>query len=176
MQNPAMLGRDILSLSWTNEMIYTTEAHKGHHCKYFSARFFYFRKVVFLFPQVFFYFRKFFLFISARLVYFRMVKLYFRKVKLYFRGYLYQSITSAKFIWFPQGYLITARFVLFPQGYFNFRENIFNGNHQGTGRPRSFGVMARFEQYCRDIGIGESQIEKMNDEKVCMTRICQRKK
>ena len=87
----------------------STEAHKGHHCKYFfrkvffiSARFFLFPQGYFLFPQGLFDFRK---------------------------------------VCF-----ISARFVLFPQGYFNFRENIFNGNHQGTARPRSFGVMARFEQ------------------------------
>ena len=94
----------------------------------FSARFFLFPQGYFLFPQGLFYFRKV-CFISTRFV-------------LFPQGY----IISARFILFPQGYLITPRFVLFPQGYFNFRENIFNGNHQATGRPRSFGVMARFEQ------------------------------
>ena len=40
-------------------------------------------------------------------------------------------------------------FVSFPQGYFNFRENIFNGNHQGTGRPRS--LISNVRKPTRDI-------------------------
>ena len=48
---------------YKSENVNSTEAHKGHHCKYFfrkvffiSARFFYFRKFFFYFRKVFFLF------------------------------------------------------------------------------------------------------------------------
>ena len=89
---------------------------------FISARFFLFPQGYFLFP------RGYFLFPQGLF--------YFRKV----------CFISARFVLFPQGLFYFRKVILFPQGYFNFRENIFNGNHQGIGRPRSFGVMARFEQ------------------------------
>ena len=108
----------------------------------FSARFFLFPQGFFYFRKVIFYFRKV-CFISARFVLFPQGLhvspqgfVHFRKV----------CFISARLYYFRKVYFISARFILFPQGYFNFRENIFNGNHQGTARPRSFGVMARFEQ------------------------------
>ena len=87
------------SILWGHVYPEPTEAHKGHHCKYFFPQGF------FLFPQVFFYFRK--------------VIFYFRKVIFYF---LKVCFISARFVLFPQGYIISARFILFPQGYFYFPE------------------------------------------------------
>ena len=85
-----------------------TEAHKGHHCKYFSARFFLFPQgFFFISARFFFYFRKVF-FISARFTYLRKV-----------------LFISARFVSFPQGYIISARFISFPQGYFLFPRGLF---------------------------------------------------
>ena len=71
-----------------------TEAHKGHHCKYFFPQGF------FLFPQVFFYFRK--------------VIFYFRKVIFYF---LKVCFISARLYYFRKVYFISARLFLFPRGF-----------------------------------------------------------
>ena len=102
----------IIRTQWVNLM--TTEAHKGHHCKYFFRKvFFYFRKFFFisasffLFPQAFFLFPQGF-FISTRFTYLRKV-----------------LFISARFVSFPQGYINSARFILFPQGYFYFPEVYF---------------------------------------------------
>ena len=80
----------------------STEAHKGHHCKYFfpqgfffiSARFilfpqgyFLFPLGYFLFPQGLFYFRKV-CFISARLYYFRKVYFISARLFLFPRGFV----------------------------------------------------------------------------------------
>ena len=91
-----------------------TEAHKGHHCKYF------FRKVFFISARFFFISARLF-FISARFVLFPQGLFYFRKVYMYLRKVLF---ISARFVSFPQGYIISARFILFPQGLFYFRKVI----------------------------------------------------
>ena len=83
-----------------------TEAHKGHHCKYFFPQgFFLFPQVFFLFPQGYFLFPQGYFLFPQGLFYFRKV-----------------CFISARFVLFPQGYIISARFILFPQGYFYFPE------------------------------------------------------
>ena len=89
---------------WVSPMPISMEAHKGHHCKYFSARFFFISARFF--------------FISARLFLFPQGLFYYRKVCfIYLRKVLF---ISARFVSFPQGYIISARFISFPQGYFYF--------------------------------------------------------
>ena len=127
-----------LSPKWQNVSVclIITEAHKGHHCKYFfrkvlfiSARFYLFPQGFFLFPQVFFLLPQ---------GYF-----YFRKVYLSPQGFVnFRKVCfiSARLYYFRKVYFISARLFLFPRGLFLFRKvyftsakNIFSPSYKWPG-------------------------------------------
>ena len=93
---------------WVSPMPISTEAHKGHHCKYFSARFF------FISARFFFYFRKV-IFISAR--FFLLPQGLFYLSPQGFVHFRKVCFISARLYYFRKVYFISARLFLFPRGF-----------------------------------------------------------
>ena len=96
--------RNVEQLVWGS----CTEAHKGHHCKYF------FRKVFFISARFFFISARFF-FISTRLVYFRMV------ICISARSNCISADIYINLL-LPQGLFDFRKVILLPQGLFYFRK------------------------------------------------------
>ena len=111
-------GKDEAMKKICDHLVRITEAHKGHHCKYFFRKFFLFPQGFFLFPQGYFLFPQGYFLFPQGLFNFRKVCFISARFT-YLRKVLF---ISARFASFPQGYIISARFILFPQGYFYFPE------------------------------------------------------